>query len=472
MGFLYSLAQGWFVIPWYVIGALGAWFVIYDIRNMNTPLKPAMKWAWPIIVFFFSVVGLALYFLTARAPGIGKIIGDESKKEAHHSYENNMWRRVTGAVIHCVAGDGFGIMTGMVIARAASMSFWQEFWFEYIVGFAIGWFIFQRKSMEMLTDNLALQLAMSFRAEFFSMLTVMGGMGAVMTFVTPLVATSQPKPLTYAFWGFGMLGLLAGFILTYPMNWMMVKIGWKHGMGGMERAEKKQIKSMPMKAAVLTTMSLLGIAALLLPAWLTNVRAHVPIHQEQSAIIASQTSPAQALYTGLNSELDRAQAGLKEGNKTEASTAIDDALRAAEVGAHSAPGSFYSSLEQIRDARIAYQQGHESDTLEHLANAAKTLTPPTDATPRLLDVTRYRGATLVDQEGRIIGKVEGTSADELDLAVGGWNRAWGFIGFGAGHRVTVPVDHVAFGPPQSVGMKLVMLPAEAQTTARSEPSGH
>lgn len=80
MGFLYFLAQGWFVIPWYGIGAVGAWFAIYDIRNKNTPLKPAMKWAWPIIVFFFSVAGLALYFLTARAPGIGGVTGDEAKK--------------------------------------------------------------------------------------------------------------------------------------------------------------------------------------------------------------------------------------------------------------------------------------------------------------------------------------------------------------------------------------------------------
>ena len=26
------------------------------------------------------------------------------------------------------------------------------------------------------------------------------------------------------------LGLLAGFIFTYPMNWWLVKIEWKHGV--------------------------------------------------------------------------------------------------------------------------------------------------------------------------------------------------------------------------------------------------
>lgn len=243
LSFLFFLGEPWFFWPWYGIGALGVWYLIYDMRNNNTALKPAMKWAWPIIVFFFSVIGLALYFLTARAPKIGKKASEEERKKALDQYEERMWRRVNGAVIHCVAGDGFGIMTGMVIARASGMSFWQEFWFEYLVGFAIGWLIFQRKSMTMMTDSLPKQLAMAFRAEFFSMLTVMGGMGAVMTFVTPVVVTSQPKPLTYAFWGFGMLGLLIGFLLTYPMNWMMVKIGWKHGMGGIMGAEEKKSRA-------------------------------------------------------------------------------------------------------------------------------------------------------------------------------------------------------------------------------------
>jgi hypothetical protein len=186
--FLFFLSEGWFVVPWYFVGALGAWYVIYDLREHNTALKTPMKWGWPIIVLFFSVIGIALYFLTARPPEVAELHSQEEKKRARDRYEEAMWRRTNGAVIHCVAGDGFGIMTGMVIARAAGMSFWQEFWFEYVVGFVIGWLIFQRKSMTMMTESLTKQLAMAFRAEFFSMLTVMGGMGAVMAYVTPLVA--------------------------------------------------------------------------------------------------------------------------------------------------------------------------------------------------------------------------------------------------------------------------------------------
>ena len=42
---------------------------------------------------------------------------------------------------------------------------------------------------------------------------------------------APPRPDTIAFWTFGALGLAVGFVATYPVNWWLVKIGWKHGQG-------------------------------------------------------------------------------------------------------------------------------------------------------------------------------------------------------------------------------------------------
>lgn len=459
-GVLFFLGEPWFVLPWYGIGLLGVLYLIHDMRTKNTALKPAMKWAWPIIVLFFSVIGLVLYFTTARAPQVGKKENPEEKKKTHHEYEESGWRRVNGAVIHCVAGDGLGIMTAMVIARAASMSFWQEFWFEYLVGFLFGWFLFQRKSMAMMTDNLPMQLAMAFRAEFFSMLTVMGGMGAVMTYVTPMVATSQPKPLTSAFWGFGMLGLLVGFVLTFPMNWMMIKVGWKHGMGGMEEAESMQVHGMGKKAGWVGAMVVLGCAATLLPAWLTYLRMTAPIRDPIAATTPSQTSAAEALSTGLNASLDQAIDGLREGGRAQATMAMDEALRAAEVGAYSAPGSFYNAMEQIRAARLSLQHGSTSEAIDHLQKASAVLQSASSAIPPLLDASEYRGALVIDQKGAMIGKVAQVSEDSLQLALGGWYNAWGFIDFSTRRRVDVPTESLAFGPPRTIGYNLVLLPTQ------------
>lgn len=224
------LAEPWFVSIWYAFGAVAAIWVIYDSYFVNVNVNAALKWAWPIIVFFFSIIGLALYIRTCRPPHIGRVKDSEEQKQVHHEYVSTHFRKVIGSAIHCVGGDGLGIMTGMVLARVYDFGFWNEFWFEYAIGFAFGWFIFQYKSMRKMTDSALMALWMGGRAEFFSMMTVMAGMGAVMVYVTPSVVGEQPDPTTFAFWGFGALGLMVGFVLTYPMNSWLVRIGWKHGM--------------------------------------------------------------------------------------------------------------------------------------------------------------------------------------------------------------------------------------------------
>lgn len=229
MDWLAFLAEPWFVIIWYGSGAVAALWVVYDSYRVNTEVNEALKWAWPIIVLFFSVVGLALYLWTCRPANIGQVPADQ-RERVHHDYVDDSFRKITGSVIHCVGGDGLGIMTAMVIARMVEMSFWNEYWFEYIVGFAFGWLIFQYKAMSKMADSVGEALWMGGRAEFWSMVTVMAGMGAIMAYVTPSVVGEQPNPTSAAFWGFGALGLMVGFVVTYPMNWVLVKMGWKHGM--------------------------------------------------------------------------------------------------------------------------------------------------------------------------------------------------------------------------------------------------
>lgn len=460
MTWLSVLAEPWFVLSWYAIGAIGVCFLIHDLHNHNPVLKPAMKWAWPIIVFFFSAVGLALYFLTARAPGIGRVQDEPEKQRIHDQYEMNMWRRVNGAVIHCVAGDGAGIMTAMVIARAAGMSFWQEFWFEYLVGFAFGWFIFQRKSMTMMTDSIPQQLAMAFRAEFFSMLTVMAGMGAVMAYVTPMVATQQPKPLTAAFWGFGMLGLLAGYVMTFPMNWLIVKVGWKHGMGSMADAKKMQFTSSAYRRAAIAAMIVFGLGSEILPAWLLFLRQSAALRNGTASVTASDiANTGAALELGLRASLGEAVTALRAGRQTQASVAIDRAFRASQVGAHSAPGAFYAAYEQIVDAKLAIEQGHHQAAEQHLQQASQSITAPTDVHPPFLDPRGYRGATVIDPSGGVIGEVIDTDGDALDLVIGGWRNAWGLVDFGGGRQITVDASALAYSAPRRVGPVMVALPA-------------
>lgn len=210
--FLNFLMRPEFILFWYGTGILFSVWNIYHVMYKNKDLHFALKLAWPIIFIFFSFFAWLLYLWTCGGKD-----------------EIPMYRRSINAAIHCVAGDGIGIMTAMVISRIINLEFWSEFWFEYAVGFASGWFVFQYIAMKQMNDSKLAALLKAGRAEFFSMITVMLGMGLVMRYVTPAVVGHPPDPHTAAFWGFGALGLLVGFVFTYPMNYWMIRIGWKHG---------------------------------------------------------------------------------------------------------------------------------------------------------------------------------------------------------------------------------------------------
>jgi len=227
--FLLFLTSPVFIVPWYGFGLVAALWVLFDVVTANKHVNEALKIGWPIIITFFSVIGLLLYLWTCRPPGIIHKHGQEAS-DYHHEYVKVKWKRIMGSVIHCVAGDGLGIITAMVVARLLGFPFWKEFGYEYAVGFGFGLFLFQAWAMHNMGNPVGAALWKAFRAEFFSMITVMVGMGLVMYFVTPAVVGSRPDPQTASFWGFASLGLIVGFIFTFPMNWWLVSIGWKHGM--------------------------------------------------------------------------------------------------------------------------------------------------------------------------------------------------------------------------------------------------
>ncbi|PWT88822.1 MAG: hypothetical protein C5B56_08125 [Proteobacteria bacterium] len=206
------------MLLWFLLAAAALIFVAIDIRT--TPESPVLKWGFVLLTAYTGVIGAFLYVLGCREPLPG----------LHEQYVAARWRQVLGSTMHCVAGDGVGILAGAVLASALNLGGLVEVAVEYILGFAFGWMIFQALFMrDMLGGSYSRALAGTFTSELLSMNLLMAGMVPTVMLLRARIPAAA-DPATPSFWFVMSMGLLVGFIVAYPMNWWLVANHLKHGM--------------------------------------------------------------------------------------------------------------------------------------------------------------------------------------------------------------------------------------------------
>ena len=206
------------MLLWFLLTAAALLFVTIDIRT--TPESPVLKWGFVLVAAYTGVIGAFLYVLGCREPLPG----------LHKRYVAARWRQALGSTMHCVAGDGVGILAGAVLASVLGLAGLAEMIFEYVLGFAFGWAIFQALFMrDMAGGSYRLSLARTFVPELLSMNLLMAGMIPAVMILRTLIA-SAADALMPSFWFVMSMGLIVGSIAAYPMNWWLVAYHLKHGM--------------------------------------------------------------------------------------------------------------------------------------------------------------------------------------------------------------------------------------------------
>jgi len=206
------------MLLWFLLTALSLLFVVIDVRS--TPESPVLKWGFVLLTAYTGPLGAFLYVLGCREPLPG----------LHERYVAVRWRQVLGSTMHCVAGDGVGILAGAVIASFFHLSTVTDITLEYLLGFSFGWMIFQALFMrDMAGGSYRRSLTSTFFPELLSMNCLMAGMVPTMILAKHYVPASN-DPSGPAFWFVMSMALLVGFITAYPMNWWLVSNHMKHGM--------------------------------------------------------------------------------------------------------------------------------------------------------------------------------------------------------------------------------------------------
>ena len=119
------------------ISLLCALWVAYDTATGQPAIIPIMKVAWVLITLYLGVVGLILYLTSCREPAPG----------THSQFVAPMWKQAVGSTVHCIAGDGIGIVIVAGVVSVTTLRWYEEFSLEYLAAFVSGWLLFQAVAM-------------------------------------------------------------------------------------------------------------------------------------------------------------------------------------------------------------------------------------------------------------------------------------------------------------------------------------
>jgi len=205
------------VLLWFIQVVLAVTFVAFDIRR--TPAATVMKWGFVLFTAYTGLFGALLYVVSCREP----------LPDTHAQYVKARRRQVVGSTMHCVAGDGLGILVAAAALAPLHLPPAVDLAVEYVVGFGFGWTIFQALFMRDMAGSYRRSLRSTFLPELVSMNGVMAAMAAVSVPWKGAVPDAT-RPLSLDFWFVMSIALGAGFLAAYPINWWLVARGLKHGM--------------------------------------------------------------------------------------------------------------------------------------------------------------------------------------------------------------------------------------------------
>ncbi len=221
------------MLLWFLLTAAAVLFVAIDIRH--TPESPVLKWGFVLLTAYTGPIGAFLYVLGCREPLPG----------LHERYASARWRQVLGSTMHCVAGDGVGILAGAAIASFLTLPRLIDIGIEYVLGFGFGWTVFQALFMRnMAGGDYRRSLIITFIPEFLSMNLLMAAMVPIAALGRALIA-ERLRPLSPDFWFVMSMALLVGLMTAYPMNWWLVAKGLKHGMMTVRRGASALATAVP-----------------------------------------------------------------------------------------------------------------------------------------------------------------------------------------------------------------------------------
>jgi hypothetical protein len=215
------------IVAWIaiILGFVTAAIILVD--EIAHPQEMAiMNIVWPVTGLYFPLNGLWFYYATGRP-----MTADAPQRRQ----EKPRWQGVFVSATHCGSGCVIGDIIGAPIVFAFSLTLLGERLFaEYVVEFVLAYLFgiafqfFPIRVMGQVSAGEALKDAI--KADTLSLVAFEVGMFAWMAVVACVLLPPPPKANSIVFWFVMQIGMIFGFLTTYPANSLLIRRGIKQGM--------------------------------------------------------------------------------------------------------------------------------------------------------------------------------------------------------------------------------------------------
>jgi|SRR5690348_514512 hypothetical protein len=195
-----------------------------------------MNLVWPITALYAGPLALWAYFKVGRLSSHHRMQIAKARGEKPASQRKPFWQTVGVADSHCGAGCTLGDIAGgwivfMGTFEIAGMSLWPEYIADYALAFTFG-IVFQYFTIAPMRGlGVGKGILAALKADTLSLtsfeLGLFGWMAIVQFVFFPI---THLHPDTPVYWFLMQVGMMLGFLTSYPVNAWLLKAGLKEAM--------------------------------------------------------------------------------------------------------------------------------------------------------------------------------------------------------------------------------------------------
>jgi len=210
-------------IIWLALALFSSALILLDILACKRDMMGVMKWAWPITALYLGPLGLWAY----------GVMGRQGRERC--AARPAFWQTVFKATTHCGAGCTLGDIIGEAVVfflgvTIAGVSLWPEyiadFALAYLLGIAFQYFAIV--PMRHLSPGQGMRAAL--KADTLSLTAFEVGLFGWMALMAVVFFHPTLHPDRAVYWFMMQIGMMVGFLTSYPMNWVLVRTGVKEAM--------------------------------------------------------------------------------------------------------------------------------------------------------------------------------------------------------------------------------------------------